>query len=437
MRLALRQAIDVYALDREREALLNELTILSQLSRAMYRELDLTRLLDVLLDAAHSELGFDGAALLFFDDSGRRLDWAGVRPAGDDVAEHLAEIEINSSSASDFIEQIKAGAVQALSIDQIDDLEAPIARWVNEVSADEIMVVPLVGKDRAIGALAIDNRRGGRRFGADDRTLLDGLATQAVVAIENAQLVDDLRRSRAQVLRGDRLGTLGTLAAGLAHEINNPLATIHTFLNLAPEKRDSEDAGFWDDYHDQACMELERIRDLIATMAKLGRGGSEAAPAVPVDLAQLARNAVTLMEREARAADVTLSLDVRPGSSVVQGVRAQLHQVLLNLMLNAIQATPSAGEIAIRIGPDAGGDSQLVVFEVEDSGPGIAQADLEHIFDPFFATEDSAEGTGLGLMICHRIVSDHAGQIDVRSQQDGGTTFTVQLPASIPPSQSD
>ena len=114
-------------------------------------------------------------------------------------------------------------------------------------------MVPLIGKKGTIGALAIDNRRGGTHFSGDDQTLLEGLGNQAVIAIENARLVDDLRRSREQVLRADRLGTLGTLAAGLAHEINNPLVSIHTFLSMAPGKRNENDTEFWTDYHALAC----------------------------------------------------------------------------------------------------------------------------------------------------------------------------------------
>jgi len=119
-------------------------------------------------------------------------------------------------------------------MDEALELEAPIRGWVTEVAAEQIFVAPLTGKNGTIGALAVDNRRGGASFSSDDRALLEGLADHAVVAIENARMVEDLRRTREQIVRADRLGTLGTLAAGLAHEINNPLVSIHTFMSMAP-----------------------------------------------------------------------------------------------------------------------------------------------------------------------------------------------------------
>src|SRR5262249_12322145 len=144
-------------------------------------------------------------------------------------------------------------------------------------AAEEILVAPLHGKDDLVGALYVDNRRGGTSFASDDRTLLEGLSNQAAIALENARLVDDLRRSREQVRRADRLGSLGTLAAGLAHEINNPLVSINTFLSMAPSKRHEQDTEFWGSYHALTCREVERIRGLVETMRRLGRGGGMSA----------------------------------------------------------------------------------------------------------------------------------------------------------------
>jgi len=430
MRLTLRRAIEVYALERERSALLDELTLLNRLSRALHREMDLQRLIELLLNATHRELGFDGAAILFFDQSGERLTWGGLAPDGDEVSRTLREIELDTDNASDFIDGIRKGEVQALRVDELEELEAPIRTWVREVSADEILVVPLVGKNEVVGALAVDNRSGGMRFGADERTLLDGLGMQAVIAIENARLVEDLRTSRAQVLRADRLGTLGTLAAGLAHEINNPLVSIHTFLSLAPQKRDEVDKSFWGEYHQLASSELERIRGLVATMSRLAHGGAEA-PQVEhgmVDICDLAREVVSLIQREVTATGVSLVLDCADDTPKVLRVRDHLHQVMLNLLLNAVQATPEQGVVAMRVGPDRERPEDAVSLVVEDSGRGIPEENLERIFDPFFTTKDPDQGTGLGLMISHQIVADHGGAIEVRSRVGEGSTFGVTLP---------
>jgi signal transduction histidine kinase len=248
-----------------------------------------------------------------------------------------------------------------------------------------------------------------------------------VIAIENARLVQDLRRSREQVLRADRLGTLGTLAAGLAHEINNPLVSIHTFLELAPQKRSEDDAAFWGEYHRLATREVDRIRGLVARMAHLAKGGPEGGEPAPVDLGRLAQEAVALLEREAAQARVRLVVDAAPGTPPVSGVRDHLHQVLLNFLLNAMHASAPGSEVRVRVGRDAEHPDESVWMSVEDRGCGIPEADLERIFDPFFTTKDPALGTGLGLMICHRIVTDHGGTIEVRSRPGEGSTFRVRL----------
>lgn len=432
MRLTLRRAIEAYALDRERDALLRELTQLNTLSRALYSELDVDNLHELLLQTAHSELGFDGATLLLFDREGDRLDWKGFAPATGEVAERLAQIEVSRDSARTFIEAARRGETQTLSEDQVADLDPAMREWVQEVCAEEIVAVPLVGKESVIGVLAVDNRAGGKRFGADERTLLDGLAIQAVIALENATLVRDLKRSREQVLRADRLGTLGTLAAGLAHEINNPLVSIHTFLSLAPEKRAENDPEFWQQYHQLAANELERIRGLVATMSKLGKGGGpEVDDWQPVDLKDLASEVVTLLQREAHAAQVTLELESDDRTPKVQAARDRLHQVFLNLILNAIHATPVGGRVRMTVSPDPE-QSDGACICLEDSGQGIPEENLERIFDPFFTTKDPDKGTGLGLMISHQIVADHGGAIEVRSRPEEGTTFRVRLPASGP-----
>jgi len=431
MRSILRRAIERHALDRERDALLHELTLINRLSRSLHRELDPAQVVERLLGAAHDELGFDGAAVLFFGADRRELHWAGIVPR-DEVSARLSEIRFTRETARAFLETIESGATQALEVDEMHALEAPVREWVAEVSADEILVVPLVGQDEVIGALAMDNRSGGRRFGADDRTLLDGLATQAVIALENARTVEALRSSRAQVQRADRLGTLGTLAAGLAHEINNPLVSLHTFLSLAPRKREEDDPEFWSDYHALASAELERIRDLVETMQRLGRGDDDARPQAAVDVGALAREVAALVEREAAAAGVAIEVGAGEGVPKICAVRAQIHQVLLNLVLNAIHASPAGEAVQIEIAADDAAAPPGVVVEVCDRGSGIAAENLERIFDPFFTTKEPNEGTGLGLMISHQIVAQHGGSIEVESAPGRGARFRVHLPAEAP-----
>jgi signal transduction histidine kinase len=233
------------------------------------------------------------------------------------------------------------------------------------------------------------------------------------------------------VLRADRLGTLGTLAAGLAHEINNPLVSIHTFLSLAPEKRSEDDPAFWHEYHELASGELERIRGLVSTMSRLARGGTDptAVTRTQFSLDEVCREIVGLVGREVTAGGVDLQLEVRGDAPKIVGVREHIHQVLLNLVLNAVQATPAEGRVRLSVRADRDAPSEQVEVVVSDTGAGIPDEYLERIFDPFFTTKDPDEGTGLGLMISHQIVADHGGTIAVQSRPGEGATFTLKLPA--------
>jgi len=275
LRETLRRGIETYALELEREQLLRELTVLSRVTRSMTRELDFSPLLDVILSTAVDALAFDAAALLLFAPEGERLCWERFAPREDEVSVALRRIELTPGTAPAFLRRLCNGEAQVLPLDRALHLEGAVRRWVTEVAAEEILVVPLLGRERALGALALDNRSGGRRFTADDQTLLEGVAAQAAISLENARLVEALRRSSDPADPTAKLETLARRAAGLAHELNNPLVSIQTFLQLAPAKRGEQDAGFWGDYHALACSELERIRGLVATLEALGSGASD------------------------------------------------------------------------------------------------------------------------------------------------------------------
>lgn len=431
MRLTVQRAIEAYALEAERATLLEELMVLNRLSRTIHRDIEGGSLQETLLVALRDELDFDGCSLLLRDPDSDTVRFVASAP-DDDVAFKISDIEFSRAKAPIFLDRLLKGDSQMLRGDEAVELEKPVRAWLTEVAAEEIFVVPLAGKEKVIGALAVDNRRGGQALGTDGRMLVEGLAMQAVIAIENAKVVDDLRRSRAQIQRVDRLGTLGTLAAGLAHEINNPLVSLNTFLSLAPEKRETDDPIFWGDYHELACAELERIRGLVETMSRLGGGGNTPALSKePVALEDVVSQVAHLLHRETERAGVEVKLELGSDLPTVEAARDQIHQVVLNLSLNAIQASRSGGMITITVGTDGPADAPSGVrIGFKDAGEGISEGNLERIFDPFFTTKDPDKGTGLGLMISHQIIADHGGAIEVESQEGQGATFHVRLPTT-------
>ncbi len=426
VRATLIRGLEAYALDRERTQLLQELTVLNRVSAALTRELELDRLLGLLLRVLRDDLGYDGASLLMRNPKSRALEWVSSPVANDEIDQRLRRMHFTPENAGDLVERLEEGCSLTLRSEHLLDYSRAVRDWVTEVAAEEILITPLYGKRGLIGAITVDNRRGGRHFLPDDVTLIEGLASQASIAVENARLVEDLRRSREQVRRADRLGTLGMLAAGLAHEINNPLVAINTFLAMAPAKRAENDLEFWGEYYALTCREVDRIRELVRTMRRLGQGGAAAMPYESFAPGEIASEVVTLLHREAELGHVNLRLENDPATPKIVAARDQIHQVVLNLVLNALAVTPAEGEVVVRTAPAA--DGSTVEIEIRDTGPGIPPEHLELIFDPFFTTKGADAGSGLGLMVCHRIATDHHGTIEVQSREGRGASFLVRLP---------
>ncbi len=407
----------------------DELTRLNRLSRSLHRERELEPLLDRLLETVTGELGFGGAGVLFRGVAGVALAWRRFARAAD-RSRGLRDIRNTPPSAPRFLQRLGHGETQLLTREEGRELEAPLRHWPGAVAAEQMLVVPLVGRNRVLGALAVDNRRGGPSFSDDDRARLEVLVHQSALAIENIRFVDDLRRLRAPSPRADRLAALGRLAAGVAHEIHNPLVSVHTFLQMARSKRREADDEFWTEYHALACREADRIRRLVDSMARL-EPGCAAPPgrAEVFDPGALAGDVVTLLRDEADRAQVMLTLERDPETPKIRAVQSEIQQVFLHLLRNAIHASPERAEVRVRVFSDRGGDA--VGVEVNDRGAGISEEDLERIFDPFFTTRAPGGGPGLGLMTCHRIVSDHGGSIQVRSREGQGASFCLRLPCGI------
>ncbi len=421
MRMVLRNAVEVFALDRERDELLFELSTLHHVSQAIARQLELEPLIDLVLDTVTDELRFDGAMLMFFDGAGTRLAQPRFSRTGD-VAERLHDLELRPPQARDFIETVKAGGSQRLALGQAFDLESPIRSLMTEIAAEELLVVPLVGPERVLGALFVDNRSGGRRFGAAERTLLEGIANQAATAIANARLVESLRRSGEEVVHADRIGQLGSLAVGLAGEIEDPIAGIRDFVARAGPRRLDEDPEFWRDGHARVLAQVERIEELVRHMRELGSRGEPGAPE-QCELGHVAEVVERLLAGSARRSGVRVVLE-RAETAKLGVDREALQQILLHLVRNAIEVTPSGAEVRIRV--TGAGASGGPTIEVVDAGPEIPAEDLECLFDPFFRSQRRAGEAGLGLAVCQRLVGALGGGIEVQSGP-AGTVFRVVL----------
>ncbi len=233
-----------------------------------------------------------------------------------------------------------------------------------------------------------------------------------------AQSNEQLRRTQAELVQTAKLASIGQLAGGVAHEINNPLTVILGRAQLL--LLDCQDP--------QACRNLEviaseteRISGIVKNLLSFSRQSGDRA-FEPVSLVDVLRRTLDLANYEDKHADVQVELLVEPGVGEVLGSAGQLQQVFTNIVINAFQAMPEGGSLRISAWQD--GSRTRVSFA--DSGKGMDEGTLQRIFDPFFTTKD--EGTGLGLSVSYGIIRDHGGKIEVTSKPGIGTTFTVSLP---------
>jgi signal transduction histidine kinase len=277
------------------------------------------------------------------------------------------------------------------------------------------------GRDTGLLLVA---RPGGTPLPAGDRALVRRLVDGAGEFLEQRQLRNDLLHARELLARADRLGALGTLAAGVAHEIRNPLVSVRTFIQLLPERIHDEE--FRIGFRNLALGEIERICTLINDLLAFSRPSP--AQLEPSDLNELTEATIRLLEAEGRKRDVHLGADLEESLPLVVADDARVKQVLMNVVLNAIQASPAHSSIELRSHVEDGPQGRYSVIDVADAGPGIPPEQVEQIFDPFFTTKDS--GSGLGLFIAHRIMSDHGGAILTRPRPGGGTIFSILFPAA-------
>jgi len=308
--------------------------------------------------------------------------------------------------------------------------EPVLAVELDQVSEDAVTLfrergwevfIPLKIADSLTAFVALGRNKEFRIFSGEDLQLLGTLAANASVALENASLSRQLRRSEKVLEQSSRLSSLGMLAAGIAHEIRNPLSAVKTFLDLLPERVGDRD--FLDEFRNMSLSELKRVTNLITDLLALGK--SSAAKHTALDLATTLEPVIRLMESSARKRQIEVVFSNGEAVPPVFANPDQLKQITLNLILNAIDASPPGGNVTVAL--HAKGRDH-VLLEVVDEGPGIPAESLDHIFDPFYTTKEA--GTGLGLALVHQMVIEHGGQITVESTVGRGTAFRVTLPAA-------
>lgn len=238
-------------------------------------------------------------------------------------------------------------------------------------------------------------------------------------------MVSELERRQDQLIQAEKLSSLGTLTAGVAHQLNNPLNNISTSCQIAIDEFTDGDPAFVRRMLQNIDQETLRARDVVKSLLEFSRTQEFALrTASLVDVVQKA----VLLAKSQVSPDISMTVDV-PQHLVLPLDIQRMQEVFINLIINAAQAILRQGSITITATEDIG--AQEVIVEISDTGQGIAEKNLARIFDPFFTTKEEGHGTGLGLSVVYGIVQQHQGTITVQSQIGQGTSFFIHLPCPV------
>jgi signal transduction histidine kinase len=292
------------------------------------------------------------------------------------------------------------------------------------------LAIPLLNRGKLIAFVLLQSQICTTVIPSHTMELLAAMAQNAANALDSFLLYEDLRQSQALMRRTDRLRSLETIAGGFAHEIRNPLTSIKTFIQLAPERKD--DSQFIGEFSRIVLDDVNRIERLIQEILDYARYMEPRL--TDEDLNEIVSSCLYFIQVKADSRGIKIEKDLSPELPRGMLDRQQIKQVLLNLLLNAMDAmSEKIGTLRVRTTRLQKAEGEVwTQIEIEDTGHGISPENLDHIFDPFFTTKHTSavnEGTGLGLTIAHQIVREHQGEIQVQSVEGIGTTFRINLPS--------
>lgn len=291
--------------------------------------------------------------------------------------------------------------------------------------------IPLIWNGKVIGVLEVMLRAQAQKFSQDDINLLQLLAPNIAIAIHNAQIHQELmdrmaaqQNAENQALQSAKLAALGQMAAGVAHEINNPLTTIAGYVELAllnlpegaPQRGDLQ----------IVLSEAYRAKGVVRRLLDFSYRRDNIRAEMNIN--QVVGAVIPLIEHQAHTGGVRLEVFTTDDLPLVKMNAEEMKEVVLNLVQNALDAMPDGGKLALLTDSQVIEGKNWVKVVVSDTGEGISEDDLGRIFEPFFTRRQVGKGTGLGLAVCYGLITNHGGRIDVQSQVGQGSRFTVLLP---------
>ncbi len=332
---------------------------------------------------------------------------------------------------------------RAIVVDNFLRAEDPYVQDIVEEGLISSVYIPLMSKDKAVGALCVSSYSE-FRFPQDFVDFLTAVGNQIGVAMENANLYEglkeayeELRRTQEQLIRSEKLASLGKLAATIAHEINNPLSVVLTYTKLMKNmlrrgsfnpKRLADISRFLDTMESETARCGEIVRNLLAFARHSTLNVAEHR------IEEIIQRTVALVSHDLEMREMRLRCSCEPGLPPVRCDFRQIQQAILNLVMNGVEAMGKGGLLSLEA--KKGDREGFLLLSVKDTGCGIPEEHLSQIFEPFFTTKEEAKGVGLGLAVVYGIITRHGGSIEVQSRVGEGTTFRVYLPCVYGPTRT-
>jgi signal transduction histidine kinase len=368
------------------------------------------------------------------------LQIAGIGGNAADLVQHGLSY-LNPAKENGIVMRVAATG-QSVLVNNLseDPFYLPIPDW----DAGSEMCVALKEGDRILGVVDVESRRK-NAFSQNDLLVLESLAGILASVISNAgqyqklqATVDQLRATRlelqeriaaqrtteSRLVQAAKLAAVGEMAAGIAHELNNPLTTVSGFTELILEGLPADSPARKD--LELVLRESHRARDVVRRLLDFARQ-SESVRARS-DINEIVKDVLALVNHLLHTSGVTVITDLPEGMPWVSVDRNQIKQVILNLFHNALHAMPTGGQLHISTKCRNRDHHDWLMVKVSDTGTGISTENLERVFEPFFTTRANEGGTGLGLSVSYGIVTDHGGFMEVESQEGKGSSFTVWFP---------
>ena len=300
-------------------------------------------------------------------------------------------------------------------------------RVLEETLAQLLLFTLASGEGQSGVELSLHNKAGKPFPVGATSSLLQNQQGDLLGAIALFSDLTEVKELEREKWRAEKLASIGTLAASIAHEIKNPLVSIKTLAQLLPERH--SDAEFRDHFSRIALKEVDRIDLLVSQMLDL-RGGSSQSELEELPLEEIVEEILLLLSNQIEKQNIKVERGYQPSTPCILGDRFELKQALWNVILNAVQAMEGGGVLTASIFFFGNGNNQKneVILKISDTGNGIPGDQIGKIFDPFFTTKK--KGTGLGLAICYKIIAEHHGSIRVESQLQQGTSLLISLPAA-------